>query len=181
MVKKGSIKPVILIEDRIYTVHDKRVMLDADLARLYGVTTKRLNEQVTRNADRFPEDFAFKPTKQELTNLRSQIATSSGVSEAHGGRRYLPRLFTEHGAIMAASVLNSPAAVEVSVYVVRAFVKLRELTYSQREIQKKLNMIEQKVAGQDQTLGELIDAIRGLMFPPESKRKRPIGFGKWEE
>lgn len=102
--------PMDPIEDRIYQLRGKRVMLDSDLARLYGVTTKRLNEQVARNAERFPEDFAFKPTKQELAILRSQIATSSDMPGTHGGRRYQPRVFTEHGAIMVAAVLNSPRA-----------------------------------------------------------------------
>lgn len=158
----------------------KRVMLDADLADLYGVTTKRLNEQVGRNAERFPEDFAFKLAKQELAGLRSQIATSSGVTGTHGGRRYQPRVFTEHGAIMAASVLNSPRAIEVSVFVVRAFVKLRELAIAHKEIAQKLDDLERKVAGHDQAIAGLIKAIRELMNPPVPKKKRPIGFRSWE-
>ncbi|MBK9130134.1 MAG: ORF6N domain-containing protein [Gammaproteobacteria bacterium] len=169
------------IEDRIYTVRSKRVMLDADLARLYGVTTKRLNEQVRRNADRFPEDFAFKLTDQEVTNLKSQIATSSEASRGHGGRRYQPWVFTEHGAIMAASVLNTPRAVEVSVFVVRAFVKLRELSATHKELGQKLDELERKVSGHDQAIAGLINAIRELMTPPEPKKKRPIGFGQWDE
>ena len=169
------------IEDRIYVLRGKRVMLDSDLAELYGVTTKRLNEQVRRNADRFPEDFAFIPTKQEVAILRSQIATSSGEPRPHGGRRYQPRVFTEHGAIMAAAVLNSPRAVEVSVFVVRAFVKLRELALAHKEIGQKLNELERKVAGHDQAIAGLINAIRELMTPPAPKRKRPIGFAPWEE
>ena len=181
MTTKRSITPVMLIEGKIYTVRGKRVILDADLAELYGVTTSRLNQQVSRNIERFPEDFTFTLEKQEATNLMSQFATSSLNPGGHGGRRKAPRAFTEHGAIMAASVLNSSTAVEVSVYVVRAFVKLRELTYSQHQIQKKLTAIEQKVAGHDQTIHELINAIRGLMAPPEPKSKRPIGFRKWEE
>ena len=181
MAKQGHIKPTVLIEDKIYTLRGKRVMLDSDLAELYGVTTSRLNEQVNRNLDRFPEDFAFRLEKQEVTNLMSQIATSSLPEQGHGGRRKPPRVFTEHGAIMAASVLNSATAVEVSVYVVRAFVKLRELTHSQREIQKKLDTIEKKVAGHDESIGVLIQAVRDMMFPPEARKKRPIGFGGWEE
>jgi hypothetical protein len=169
------------IEDQIYTVRGKRVMLDADLARLYDVTTKRLNEQVRRNADRFPEDFAFNLTNQELVNLRSQIATSSEASGGHGGRRYRPRVFTEHGAIMAAAVLNTPRAVEVSVFVVRAFVKLRELAMAHKEIRSKLDDLERKVAGHDQAIAGLINAIRELMTPPEPKKKRPIGFGPWDD
>lgn len=169
------------IEGRIYTLRGKRVMLDSDLATLYGVTTSRLNEQVSRNPDRFPEDFAFKVEKQEVTNLMSQIATSSGSPSRHGGRRKTPRVFTEHGAIMAAAVLNSPHAVEVSVFVVRAFVKLRELALAHKEIGQKLNELERKVAGHDQAIAGLINAIRELMTPPAPKRKRPIGFAPWEE
>ena len=168
------------IEDQIYTVRGKRVMMDADLARLYGVTTKRLNEQVRRNADRFPEDFAFNVTNQEFANLRSQIATSSEAFGGHGGRRYQPRVFTEHGAIMAAAVLNTPRAVEVSVFVVRAFVKLRELAMAHKEIRAKLDDLERKVTGHDQAIAGLINAIRELMTPPRAEeeannRLRPLG------
>ena len=176
-----DIIPIGLIEEQIFTVRGKRVMLDADLARLYGVTTKRLNEQVRRNADRFPGDFSFITTKQEFAGMRSQNATSNESAPGRGGRRYQPRVFTEHGAIMAASVLNSSRAVEVSVFVVRAFVKLRELTMAHKDIRQKLSELEQKVAGHDQAIAGLINAIRELMTPPEQKRKRPIGFGPWEE
>lgn len=169
------------IEDRIYTVRGKRVMLDADLARLYGVTTKRLNEQIRRNVDRFPEDFAFQLTNHEFADLRSQNATSNEPLHGRGGRRYQPWVFTEHGAIMAASVLNTPRAVEVSVFVVRAFVKLRELTMAHKEIRQKLSELERKVSGHDQAIAGPIHAIRELMTPPGSKKKRPIGFGPWED
>ena len=111
----------------------------------------------------------------------SQIATSSGNPRSHGGRRKTPRVFTEHGAIMAAAVLNSPRVVEVSVFVVRAFVKLRELAMAHKEIQQKLNELEHKVAGHDQAIAGLINAIRQLMTPPEPKKKRPIGFAPWED
>ena len=181
MKRRKDFIPIERIEDQIHTVRGKRVMLDADLARLYGVTTSRLNEQVSRNAERFPEDFAFKLEKQEVANLMSQIATSSGNPRSHGGRRKTPRVFTEHGAIMAAAVLNSPRAVEVSVFVVRAFVKLRELAMAHKEIQQKLNELEHKVAGHDQAIAGLINAIRQLMTPPEPKKKRPIGFAPWED
>lgn len=156
-------------------------MLDADLARLYGVPTRRLNEQVKRNIDRFPGDFAFQLANQELADLMSQNATSSEASRGHGGRRKPPLVFTEHGAIMAASVLNSPRAVEVSVFVVRAFVKLRELTMAHKEIRQKLDELEHKVTGHDQAIAGLINAIRELMTPPEPKKKRPIGFAPWED
>jgi hypothetical protein len=169
------------IEDRIYTVRGKRVMLDADLARLYGVTTARLNEQVRRNPDRFPEDFTFILTNQELKVLMSQNATSKPEQTGRGGRRKATRAFTEHGAIMAASVLNTPRAVEVSVFVVRAFVKLRELSATHKELGQKLDELERKVSGHDQAIAGLIHAIRELMMPPELEKKRPIGFGAWDE
>lgn len=181
MKKRKDIIPIERIEDQIHTVRGKRVMLDADLARLYGVPTRRLNEQVKRNIDRFPGDFAFQLTNQELAVLMSQNATSSEASRGHGGRRKPPLVFTEHGAIMAASVLNSSRAVEVSVFVVRAFVKLRELTMAHKEIRQKLDELEHKVTGHDQAIAGLINAIRELMTPPEPKKKRPIGFAPWSD
>ena len=153
-------------------------MMDYDLAALYGVTTARLNEQVRRNAERFPEDFMFQLGKQEFAALMSQIATSNS---GRGGRRKLPYAFTEHGAIMAASVLSSPRAVEVSVYVVRAFVRLRELLASNKELAKKLDELEHKLSSHDTTIVQLVNAIRDLMAPPAPKKKRSIGFGSWEE
>ena len=157
------------------------ILLDSDLAELYGVTTRRLNEQVKRNTERFPQDFAFQLTKQELADLMSQNATSSSSPGSHGGRRKLPLVFTEHGAIMAASVLNSPSAIEVSVFVVRAFVKLRELAMAHKDIGRKLDELERKVSGHDQAIAGLINAIRELMTPPEPKKKRSIGFAPWEQ
>lgn len=174
-----DIIPIGPIEERIYVLRGKRVMLDSDLARLYGVTTGRLNEQVRRNADRFPDDFAFLLETQELAGLMSQIAISKETLQGRGGRRKPVRVFTEHGAIMAAAVLNSPRAVEVSVFVVRAFVKLRELAMAHKEIGQKLNELERKVAGHDQAIAGLINAIRELMTPPAPKKKRPIGFAPW--
>lgn len=162
------------IARRILVLRGQRVLLDADLARLYGVPTSRLNEQVRRNPERFPEDFAFRLTKQELAVLMSQFATSSW-----GGRRKPPVVFTEHGAIMAATVINSPRAVEMSVYVVRAFVKLRGLVASNAELARKLGALERSVATLDVTtrrqFEEVYAAIRALMGPAPSK-SRPIGF-----
>ena len=169
------------IEDQIYTIRGKKVMLDSDLADLYGVTTRRLNEQVRRNANRFPSDFVFQLTYQDVTSLKSQNATSRQIVRSHGGRRNKPLVFTEHGAIMAASVLNSPQAVEVSVFVVRAFVKLRELSVKHKKLANKLDELERKVIGHDQAISSLINAIRELMKPPEPGKKRPIGFTPWEE
>ena len=154
-------------------------MLDAHLAELYGVTTKRLNEQVKRNPDRFPEDFAFRLTADEWENVksyindvnRSQFATGS---QKHRDPRFLPWAFTEHGAIMAANVLNSKQAVSMSVYVVRAFVRLRQLLASHKELARKITKLENKY---DSQFKIVFDAIRALMAPPE-KNKRKIGFKK---
>lgn len=146
-------------------------MLDADLAALYGVSTKRLNEQVSRNKERFPQDFMFELSHAESQILKSQFATT----RMWGGRRTLPRAFTEHGAIMVASVLNTARAVEVSVYVVRAFVKLREMMGAHKELAGKLNELEKTVETHDEHIRALFAAIRRLMARPVKKRPR-IGF-----
>ncbi len=164
------------LEARIHEFRGLKVMIDADLAELYGVTTKRLNEQVLRNIERFPLDFRFQLSDEEFGFLRSQFATSKNPS-GRGGRRHLPYVFTEHGAIMAASVLNSPQAIETSVYVVRAFVRIRELISTHKELSHKLDELERKVMSHDQAITGLIHAIRELMTPPAT-RKRPIGFGR---
>jgi hypothetical protein len=142
MPKTNAIVPLERIESRILLIRGHKVMLDSDLAELYGVTTKRLNEQVKRNRQRFPADFMFQLTSDEATNLRSRIATSK---QGRGGRRYRPYAFTEHGAIMAASVLNSYRAIEVSIYVVRAFVKLREMLRTHKELARKLAELEKRI------------------------------------
>ena len=147
-------------------------MLDSDLAEIYGVTTRRLNEQVRRNLDRFPSDFAFQLTAEEVAALMSQIATSK---KGRGGRRKLPWVFTEHGAIMLASVLSSPVAVHASVQVVRAFVRLREMLVSNRELAQKLAELERKLEGHDAAIRNLFEAIRQLLNSPEPPRKQ-IGF-----
>ena len=166
--------PIEIIEKKIYLIRNQRVMLDSDIAELYGVTTKRFNEQVKRNIERFPEDFMFKLTDEEYKILRSQFATSNII---HGGRRYTPYVFTEHGAIMAATILNSSKAVEMSIFVVRAFVKLREITSGNKELAQKLNELEKKYEKHDKDIKAIIDAIRQLMTSPE-KTKRKIGFIK---
>ncbi len=163
------------IASRILVLRGQRVMLDSDLAALYGVATRRLNEQVQRNRSRFPKDFIFQLTPAEFVPLKSQFATSSW-----GGRRKLPLAFTEHGAIMAATILSTPRAVEVSVYVVRAFVQLREMLASNKVLALKLKDLEQRLERRldehDQAIAEILQAIRELMTPPAPKKRRPIGF-----
>lgn len=168
----------------IATLRSQRVILDADLATLYGVETKRLNEQVKRNAARFPSDFMFQLTADESDSLRSKFATLKTGRGQH--RKYLPYVFTEHGAIMAAMVLGSPRAVEVSVYVVRAFVRLREAAVLHKDLADRLTSLEEKtesLAMQHDTfsrntrnqLRQVFDALRELTTPPDPP-KRPIGF-----
>ncbi len=149
------------------------MILDSDLAALYGVTVSRLNEQVKRNAGRFPDDFGFQLTREEFETLRSQIAISK--TERRGGRRWMPYAFTEHGAVMAASVLNSPKAVEMSVEVVRTFVRLRGFLASHHHLAAKLDELERKIATHDTHIVALFDAVRSLMATPE-RPKRRIGF-----
>lgn len=164
------------IECLIHHIRGKKVILDADLARLYQVTTKRLNEQIKRNRDRFPDDFLFQLTQEEDESLRSQIATSK---IQRGGRRYLPYAFTEHGVVMAANVLNSKRAIDSSIFVVRVFIKLREFAITYTELAKKLTEIEKKVSSHDKTIASVIIAIRRLMQHPKPEpqpKKRSIGF-----
>jgi hypothetical protein len=167
-----AVIPVERIEGRILLIRGERVILDSDLAELYGVTTARLNEQIRRNRDRFPEDFMFRLTRGEF-NLISQFATSSS---AWGGRRKLPYVFTEHGAIMAASVLNSARAVKASIYVVRAFVKLRQLLASHKELAEKFAELERRIGRHDREIVTLMAAIRALMEPAKPSRRPRIGF-----
>jgi hypothetical protein len=159
------------VESAIYLIRGQRVMLDSDLAAIYQVTTKRLNEQLKRNRKRFPIDFGFQLTAEELTNLRSQIATSS----LHGGRRYRPWVFTEHGAIMLASVLNSDIAVQASIRVVRAFVRLREMVAANAQLAAKLEELERRLDSHDEAIVDLFAALKRLL-EPEAKPKREIGF-----
>jgi hypothetical protein len=162
----------IAVESRILILRHQRVILDVDIARLYGVTVKRLNEQVKRNQDRFPPDFMFQLTDGENGALRSQFATSK---KTRGGRRYTPHAFTEHGAIMAATVLNSKRAVQMSVFVVRAFVRLREMLATNRRLAGKIAELENRLDTHDSAIQDLIEAIKELMTPKERPRRR-IGF-----
>jgi hypothetical protein len=167
MTDKHSIIPVERIERSILFLQGHKVMLDSDLAELYGVTTKRLNEQVKRNKDRFPRDFMFQLTEEEFALLRSQFATTSLTK-----RRTPPYVFTEHGAVMLASVLNSDIAVSASVQVVRVFVRLRRILESHEVLARKLSELEKKYDAQFRVV---FDAIRQLMEPPEKEQRR-IGF-----
>jgi ORF6N domain len=177
MARHLTITPEQIAHD-ILVLRGQKVLLDSRLAALYGVTTKRLNEQVRRNAERFPEDFVFRLTAEEATGLRSQSATSKKPA-GRGGRRYLPYAFTEHGAIQAANVLNSPNAVEMGIYVVRAFVKLRALLASNQELARRFeeldSRLQKKLADHDEAIAAILSAIRQLMNPPAT-RHRPIGF-----
>jgi hypothetical protein len=169
---RRTVPSSFVVESRILILRDQRVILDADLAQLYRVPVKRLNEQVKRNKERFPADFMFKLNEKEDRALRSQIATSN---KTRGGRRYLPYAFTEHGAIMAATILNSEQAVQMSVFVVRAFVRLREMLGTNRKLAGKITELEGRLDTHDSTIQGLIDAIKELMTPPDPPRKR-IGF-----
>jgi phage regulator Rha-like protein len=167
--------PLERVESSILILRGHRVILDSDLADLYGVPVKRLNEQVKRNIDRFPDDFAITLTEEEHEALRSQFATLKTGRGEH--RKYLPRAFTEHGALMAASVLNSPKAVEMSILVVRAFVRLRQILASNRQLAAKLNELERKITAHDKNIVALFQTMRSLMAVPE-KPKRRIGFNR---
>ena len=156
----------------ILTLRGQKVILDADLAHIYGVTTKVLNQAVKRNPNRFPADFAFQLTPDEFAGMRSQFVTTSAKRRLTNP----PRAFTEHGAIMAANVLNSPQAVEMGVFVVRAFVKLREQLLNRAEIEKRLSKIERDLSGHDAALRELYQRIRPLLLPPQDPPRKRIGF-----
>ena len=160
------------VDSRILVLRGQRVILDTDLAELYGVQVRHLNQQAKRNAKRFPPAFRFQLSAQELKILRSQNVISS---ERHGGPRYRPYAFTEHGAIMAATVLNSERAIEMSVFVVLAFVRMRRAIAGNRNILTKLAELEHRLKSHDSDIQDLMDAIRELMSPEEPNRRR-IGF-----
>jgi len=164
--------PIGRISESIVEIRGRRVLLDTDLATLYGVETRALLQAVKRNASRFPDDFMFQLTDDEHKHLRSQFVISK---PGRGGRRYPPYAFTEHGTIMAANTLRSERAVEVSVYVVRAFVKLREAVALHAELASKIATLERRYARHDANLKVVFDALRKLMLPPASKSRR-IGF-----
>lgn len=160
------------IENAIHVIRGQRVMLDADLAKLYGVTTRRLNEQVARNRDRFPEDFAYQLTQQEFMNLMSQHAISRS---GHGGRRKLPWAFTEHGVAMLSSVLRSPTAVRVNIEIIRTFVKLRRLMATPGELVEQLTKLAETVELHDGQIKAIAEVLQQMLEEPP-KPKRKIGF-----
>ncbi|HUO06336.1 MAG TPA: ORF6N domain-containing protein [Candidatus Binataceae bacterium] len=159
------------IASRIYLIRGEKVMLDSDLAELYGVSTTRLNQQFKRNLDRFPGDFAFQLTNPEFKSLMSQIAISN---IGRGGRRKLPWVFTEHGVAMLSSVLRSKRAIQVNVAIIRAFIKLREILASNRDLARKVERHDRQIA-------VLFDTVRKLLAPPEPPKKNPIGYIRHNE
>jgi len=171
MTEHESIIPVERIENSILLIRGEKVMLDADLAILYGVSTKRLNEQVKRNRSRFPDDFMFQLTENEKAEV---VANCDHLKQLKFSPN-LPHAFTEHGAIMLATVLNSPVAVLASIQVVRAFVKLRQMLSTNKELAHKLALLEKKIEKHDDEIRTIFQAIRQLMMHPEPKKKK-IGF-----
>ena len=166
--------PQETIEHKILMVRGHKVMLDSDLAILYGVTTFNLNRAVKRNLSRFPEDFMFQLNTEEFNSLRFQIGISK---KGRGGRRYLPYAFTEQGVAMLSSVLRSKRAIQVNIAIMRAFVKLRKILSTHKELAHKLNQLERKIENHDVEIKAIFDAIRELMTPPKKPQKR-IGFHK---
>jgi hypothetical protein len=165
--------PIDQIQTRIVVLRGHRVLLDVDLASFYGVNTKALNQAVKRNGDRFPTDFRFQLTDEEFARLRSQFVTSN---EGRGGRRYRPFAFTEHGALMAATVVNSARAVQMSLVVMRAFVALRRLILDHKALAGKLAELDARVGAHDEQLAAIVEAIRQLAAPSGPAHGRKIGF-----
>ena len=165
-----------LVENMILTLRGQRVILSPDLATIYGVETRTLNQAVKRNSERFPPDFAFRLTREDAAHLQS--SRSQNVILKRGQNvKHLPLAFTEHGAIMAASVLNSPRAIQMSVFVVRAFLRLRGWISDQAELSQRLSRLEQRVGAHDHDLKAILRALRELIEPPETPPRRRIGFG----
>jgi hypothetical protein len=172
MPEKQSVVEVGAIQQRILLIRGVKVIVDADLARFYGVPTKRLNEQVRRNADRFPGDFMFQLDQDEKNELVAKCDHLSGLKHS----RALPLVFTEHGAIMAASVLNTQRAVDVSVFVIRAFVRMREVISDHKHLARRVSAVEAHLAHHDDSIRALVKAINKLISPEEPPEKRRIGF-----
>jgi hypothetical protein len=173
MASEMTYAPVRRIEDMIILVRGQRVMLDSDLAKVYGVSTTRLNEQFQRNRERFPGSFAFQLTAQEFAHLISQFAISK---KGRGGRRKLPWVFTEHGALQLANVLRSETAVKASIRVVQVFISMREQLAAHKELAQELSELESRVSGHDEAIANLFEAIRQLVEPPLPENRPKIGF-----
>ena len=171
-MKNRQVIPVEAVENKILLIRGQKVILDFHLAKLYYVETKILNKAVARNIDRFPVDFMFRLTQKEWDALRFHFGTSN---KGRGGRRYLPFAFTEHGALMVASVLNSPATIKTSLLVIRAFVRLREILSTHKELAQKLRELELKIETHDEQITAIFDAINQLLTPPPVTKKK-IGF-----
>jgi len=172
MGSKKAIIAVGKIEQRILLVRGEKVIIDADLAEFYGVATKRLNEQVKRNRNRFPDDFMFRLNAEE----KAEVVANCDHLQRLKYSRTMPYAFTEHGAIMAASVINSPIAIEMSVFVVRAFVKLRQTIAQHKELSRKITQLERGLAEHDSQIQSLVQAIKQLLNPKLPPKKRRIGF-----
>jgi phage regulator Rha-like protein len=171
-MNKTALAAVRRVDARILYLRDQKIILDADLAELYGVEVRHLNQQVKRNSKRFPPEFLFRLSSKDMKTLRSQFVISNN---GRGGRRYLPYAFTEHGAIMAATVLNSERAIAMSIFVVQAFVRMRQALAANREIAAKLTELEGRLESHDADIQAVVNTIRDLMAPPVRNRRR-IGF-----
>jgi phage regulator Rha-like protein len=187
MKKDLSIVSIEIVERKIYLIRGMKVMLDSDLAELYDVPTFRLNEAVKRNKGRFPSDFMFQLTEKESKNLRCQFGTLNLTSQIamssskHGGRRYMPFVFTEHGVAMLSSVLKSKKAVQVNILIVRAFIKLRELLATHKDLILEIDKIKREQKNQSQKINSVINIISQMLNPPINENKEPIGFKEREE
>jgi hypothetical protein len=171
-MSKAALAAVRRVDSRILYLRDQKIILDSDLAELYGVEVRHLNQQVKRNSKRFPGEFLFQLSSKDVKSLRSQFVISNN---GRGGRRYMPYAFTEYGAIMAATILNSERAIAMSIFVVRAFVRTRQALITNQRIVGKLNEIEYRLENHDADIQKLVDAIRELMTPLPANRRR-LGF-----
>lgn len=173
-MKTSTTFPDELIAARIHVVRGHKVMLDSDLSQLYEVPTKQLNQQVKRNPERFPKDFMFELTPRELAHLRSQIVTASSEDE-HGGRRTLPKAFTEHGVLMLSSVLNSDRAIQVNIHIMRVFVRLNRMIATDADLAVKLQKAEGRLDAQEGAIGQLFEQLQQLGQEKQQPRKR-LGY-----
>lgn len=170
--KQDDLLPTESIQSKIFVIRGKKVLIDRHLAELYGVSTSRLNEQVSRNIKRFPEDFMFKLTKEETNTLVSHFAIPT--KRSFGG--YFPNAFTEQGVAMLSTVLNSEKAIEVNIQIMRTFARIREMVLSNKDLKRKIEILERKYKGHDQQIQAIFEVIHELIKEPDPKEKKPIGF-----